>query len=182
MDLPVGFLVCLHCNLRIQFRIWFWYVLSMWDPHWSSLSCSWKFSPYSKAQLYDWFSHSMGIKRPWQLVSHSSLRWKMHGNRRNHYDPYLTTAKHVDTACRCNRSLPFASDLFLSVLPQILILYHCIWIYWCSHRNCDTVCIRRRYFQYKLAGHPQRSRMGTRILRYATYPGSFHVHRKTFHD
>ena len=24
--------------------------------------------------------------------------------------------------CRCNRSLPFASDLFLSVLPQILIL------------------------------------------------------------
>ena len=97
----------------------------------------------------------------------------MHGNRRNHYDPYLTTAKHVDTACRCNRSLPFASDLFLSVLPQILILYHCIWIYWCSHRNCDTVCIRRRYFQYKLAGHPQWSRMGTRILWYATYPGSF---------
>ena len=127
MDLPVGFLVCLHCNLRIQFRIWFWYVLSMWDPHWSSLSCSWKFSPYSKAKLYDWFSHSMGIKRPWQLVSHSSLRWKMHGNRRNHYDPYLTTAKHVDTACRCNRSLPFASDLFLSVLPQdnfIIMLFH----------------------------------------------------------
>ena len=38
------------------------YVLSMWDPHWSSLSCSWKFSPYSKAKLYDWFSYSMDIK------------------------------------------------------------------------------------------------------------------------
>lgn len=36
------------------------------------------------------------------------------------------------------------------------------------------MCIRRRYFQYKLAGHPQWSRMGTRILWYATYPGSFH--------
>ena len=63
-------------------------------------------------------NYTIGFRIPWTLNNH--------GNRRNHYDPYLTTAKHVDTACRCNRSLPFASDLFLSVLPQILILYHCI--------------------------------------------------------
>ena len=38
------------------------YDFDMWDPHWSSLSCSWKFSPYSKTKLYDWFSYSMDIK------------------------------------------------------------------------------------------------------------------------
>ena len=54
------------------------------------------------------------------------LRWKMHGNRRNHYDPSLTTSKHVDTrfavatvSCRfCQRIHSYP------VLPQILILYH----------------------------------------------------------
>lgn len=61
MDLPVGFLVCLHCNLRIQFRIWFWYVLSMWDPHWSSLSCSWNFLPTVKP------NYTIGFRIPWTL-------------------------------------------------------------------------------------------------------------------
>ena len=75
---------------------------------------------------YDWISDFVGIMRSGKLVSHASVWRKMHGDRWDYHDCYSTIPKYVDTYCTYSRPLHFTGNLFLSVLPQILILYHCI--------------------------------------------------------
>ena len=49
-------------------------------------------------------------------------------------------------------------------------------------RRCYPVQLRRRPVQRQLAGYPQRSGLGSGLLRHAPHSGALHVHQEALHD